>query len=259
MKIVIVNNNKGFSLIEMLIAIATGLILMGAIMFVTRSGLFSSMAIQSKIATQQDARLALQMMALEIGMASFDANDAADWHDLSSPTSTSCEVLSTSAKDAKKGIREATDQRLTIQADLNGNGSIGNPGSSPTGDPNEVIRYIYHPTDQYITRCTGTVTGGASQPFLGDTVASGRPRTVRVINNTLNIPVFRYFYSNGTEFTPNASQTNCQKNPPNDHICNIHRIDITLAVETDEIDRLTGTRKRMIYSTSVIPRNHVIQ
>jgi prepilin-type N-terminal cleavage/methylation domain-containing protein len=251
-------DNKGFSLLEMLIAIATGLIVMAAIMTVTRSGLFSSMGIQSKVATQQDTQLALQMMALEIGMASYDANGANDWHDLSS-SGTGCQVSSLTSQDLKKGIREATQNSITIEADLNGNESIGNPGPSPSGDPNEVIRYVYVPSDQYISRCTGTVTGGNGQPFLGDTIASGRPRTVRVINNTLGIPLFRYFYSNGTQFTPNASQTNCQTNPPNDHICNIHRIDITIAAETDEVDPSTGTRKRMIYSTSVIPRNHVIR
>jgi esterase/lipase superfamily enzyme len=36
----------------------------------------------------------------------------------------------------------------------------------------------------------------------------------------------------------------------------IRRIEIILAVETDDVDINSKERKRIIYSTSVIPRNH---
>jgi hypothetical protein len=39
-------------------------------------------------------------------------------------------------------------------------------------------------------------------------------------------------------------------------IPDIRRIDITLVVDTEFVDPNTNQRRRMIYSTSVIPRNH---
>lgn len=41
-------------------------------------------------------------------------------------------------------------------------------------------------------------------------------------------------------------------------IPNIRRVDITLGVETDEVDPNTQQGRRMIYSSSVIVRNHSI-
>ncbi len=42
------------------------------------------------------------------------------------------------------------------------------------------------------------------------------------------------------------------------HIPDIRRIDITLAVETDEVDPSTKARKQMTYMTSVAVRNHAL-
>jgi hypothetical protein len=61
--------------------------------------------------------------------------------------------------------------------------------------------------------------------------------------------IFRYYDGSGAEIYPDANPL---------VIPNIRRIDITLAVETETIDPNTGRRRRMIYSTSVIPRNHPI-
>jgi hypothetical protein len=75
---------------------------------------------------------------------------------------------------------------------------------------------------------------------------------VRVINNTLNIPMFRYFNGMGVEILAAGLPAG---------IPNIRRIEITLAVETEDPDpNVPGTtqRRRLIYSTSVIPRNHAI-
>ena len=84
-------------------------------------------------------------------------------------------------------------------------------------------------------------------PFLGD--RPGDPRAVRVIN-TAAVPVFRYFDAQGTEITAAGLPAG---------IPNIARIDITLWVETEDVDPNSDQRRRMIYSTSVIPRNHVIK
>jgi YD repeat-containing protein len=117
--------------------------------------------------------------------------------------------------------------------------------SSSVGDnPNEVIAYVYDTANQRITRETNC--GGATS-FLGDVPAN--PRSVRVINNTLGIPVFRYFDGVGNEI----SAGNLPASIPN-----IRRIEISLAVETENVDPDSGQRRRMTYSTSVIPRNHAI-
>ena len=84
-------------------------------------------------------------------------------------------------------------------------------------------------------------------PFLGD--MPGDPRAVRVIN-TAAVPVFRYYDAQGTEITAAGLPAG---------IPNIARIDITVWVETEDIDPNSGQRRRMIYSTNVIPRNHVIK
>lgn len=214
-------NRRGFTLVEVLFAVAIGLLLLSAIYVAVQSGQRSSVAIEAKVAAQQDVRAALELMAMEIRMASHWRRTG-----VSNPWGAS----------ANKGIIDATNNIIQIQADINDDGNVA--GS------NENIRYEYVIAEQRITRQTGTPLA-AAQPFLGDDPASGRPRVVRVINNdsTINIPVFRYFDGRGA-VTAN--------------IPDIRRIDITLAVETDAIDPNTGQRRRMIYSTSVIPRNHAI-
>ncbi len=264
MKMKIKNNNKGFTLVEILIAIAVSAIIMGAIAMAMRSGLYSAVGIEAKVSTQQDARAALEIMATEIRMASenrtseLNQSNSEIWADLATTAGQNCTVLTSAPTNKEaRGIREATPNSLTIQADINGDGIIGS-----SGQPNEVIRYVYVNTggDQYITRCTcctNSSTGGGGQPLLGDTIASGTSRVVRVINNTTNpvTPVFRYFNRTGTEFTPNWALTTCEVS--NNHICNITRIDITLVVESDTLDPMTGQRGRQIHSISVVPQNHV--
>jgi hypothetical protein len=61
--------------------------------------------------------------------------------------------------------------------------------------------------------------------------------------------MFRYFDGLGNEIAAGTLP---------DSIPNIRRIEIILAVETEMVTPDTGTRRRMIYSTSVIPRNHAI-
>ncbi len=230
----------GYTLVEVSLALVVGLVLLGVIYAVVESGQKSSVALDRKMTAQQDVRAALQVMALEIGMSSYNANYATGlW------VNTAC-GNSPPTDATYKGIQEATANSVTIEMDHNESSSIGD-------QPNEVIRYAYLAGNQYITRDTNCL---GAQPFLGDDPASGRPRGVRVINDRdgngayddgVDLPVFTYFDGAGNQI-PFASL------PAS--IPSIRRVDITLQVETDEIAPDTLQRRRMIYSTSVIPINH---
>lgn len=233
-------NMKGFTLIEILFALFVGLILMGAVLMAMNAGQRTSSAMERKVAAQQDVRAALEIITLEIGMASYNPNFATDiWRAGPQPPDfNDCTAIGI---QANKGIQEATPNSITVQMDIGENGAIGDP------DTNEIIRYSYDTANQYITRLTQC---GTAQPFLG---AINQPTAVRVINNTLNggagIPVFRYFDGKNpaNELHPNVTPTD---------LPNIRRIDITLAVETEEVAADTRQRRQMVYSSSVIPRNH---
>lgn len=226
--------SSGFSLIELLVVIAIGMVLIAALSLLVRSGLQASTGIQIKASAQEDSRLALQIMTAEIGMASYNPlfrTDPAFWVDIA------CAPIN----PAFRGIPEATANALTVTMATGGPDWVGD-------DPNEIIRYVYDAANERITRQTvqQPACGGAAMPFLGDTVASGRPREVRVVNAALGLPVFRYFNGQGVELVPGD-------------IPNIRRVEITLAIESDQIDPSTGNRKRMMYSSSALVRNHVVK
>ncbi len=239
-------NSRGFTLVEILFALFVGLLLMAAISFIMISGQRSSTAIERKTAAQQDVRGALRVMATEIGMASFNPHFASGiWR-----AAGGCSNQALNQNN--RGLQEATPNSITVQMDIGESGSIGDNG-------NEIIRYEYVPglNSQFISR---EVNCGGAEPFLGAAAAMDGARTIRVINDTAGInngdptpefAVFRYYDAKDpeTELFP-------QKNPSD--IPNIRRIDITLAVETDEIDPMTRQRRQIIYSTSVIVRNHAL-
>ncbi len=221
-------NEKGFTLVELLATIGAGLILLAAIATAVTFGYRSSVAVERKVTAVEDARAALELMATEIRMASYNPTfDLNLW-------APRCEGVG--ANQTYRGIQEATANNITVQMNISENSVIG--------DANEIIRYSYDVANQRITRSTNC---GGAQPFLGDTAASGNPRTTLVINSDLNVPVFRYFDGSGAEI-PAASLPA--------RIPDIRRIDITLAVDTEHVDPNSNQRRRLIYSTSVIPRNH---
>lgn len=232
-----------------------GGLLMGVAYLAMTSGQHSSSGVERKVAAQQDVRGALQVMSLELSMASYNPNYIPDiWHDL--PAMGAIVECRPSGNQAHKGIREATPTSITIEMDLNENNRVGDPNHS------EIVRYNYDLDDQFITRetanCGNTRSPGAAFPFLGDDPKKNRPRTVRVINNTLGIgnghgapATLRYY---------DARSPTHELYPGEDSnvIPDIRRVDITLAVETDEVDPSTKARRRMIYSTSVFVRNHAL-
>ena len=227
---------------ELMIAVGVSMGLLVAVYLAVNSTQRHSTSIERRVTAQQDVKPALDIMALEIGMVSYNPTAAANlW--VVPTTGSSC--LVTATNQIYRGIQEATANSIVVEMDISG--SAGGDGDGMLGDPNEVIRYNYDTGNHYITRATDC---GVGQPFLGANEATTVVKTVNVINDTLGIPVFRYYDGTGAEIASTGLPAG---------IPNIRRIEITLAVETEDVDANTGQHKTLIYSTSVIPRNHAIQ
>jgi type II secretory pathway pseudopilin PulG len=247
------NDTRGFTLVEIAIAICVSLIMLFAIGVAIESASRSSGGIERKVTAQQDVRGALEIMALEIKMASYNPSFSTTiWRSDGNPGGGAAFCTTQSANQAYKGIQEAREYSITVEMDISG--GLDGDGNGVLTEANEIIRYNFVGADQvgidrYITRATNC---GQPQPFLGDTIASGRPRTVRIINADadVNVPVFRYFNGQGVELLFPAGGANDANIP------NIRMIEITLAVETDEIDPSTGLTRRMIYKTRETLRNN---
>jgi Tfp pilus assembly protein PilE len=230
-------NNRGLTLIEVMVTAAVSMILMGAIYVAINSAQRSSMGIERKITAQQDVRPALDLMAMEIRMASYNPTFTTGiWLDPAN-------CYSAATNQTNLGIQEATSNSITIEMDIDSSSAVGD-------NTNEIIRYNYDTANQRITRQTkrsppNSCNPGA-EPFLGDLPTSINPRTVLVVNGA-TIPVFRY-YDGAGNIIPTASLPAA--------IPNIRMIEITLAVQTEDVDPNTKQRRSLIYSTSVIPRNH---
>lgn len=231
--------SRGFTLVELVMAITVGLVLLAAVWTAVWSGQRSSVGIERKVTTNQDARNALEIMSTEIRMASYNPFYTVNlWRNPGD-----CSVSGT---QSWKGIQEATATAITIEMDLEPDGSCGNTAG-------EIIRYEYDAANLRLNRETITCTGGVRSPlaplsFLGPVPGHPEVRSVEVENGAL--PVFRYFDGAGAEIS--------YANLPNE-IPRIRRIEIALLVSSADVDPGTGQKKQMAYSTSVVPRNHAIQ
>jgi len=215
---------NGFTLVEMLISLAVGVLILATIYAAVNLGQKSSTATERKVLAHQDARAALELMSLEIQMASFNSRlDAVTTTFWKTPNCTNADAT----QQRNKGIQNATPSTITVEMNMNASTAIGDAA-------NEIITYTYDAANQYITRTANTTTScGTAESFLGD-LPSTYKKNVRVIN-TNDVPVFRYFNAQGTEIT--AAQLPAA-------IPDIARIDITLWVETEDVDMNTGERKK---------------
>ncbi|HAJ28197.1 MAG TPA: hypothetical protein DCG53_13310 [Syntrophus sp. (in: bacteria)] len=230
-------DEKGFTLVEILVAMGLGTLMLLAIYMAVDSAQRSSRGIESKVVAQQDARGALDLMAMEIRMASFNPNLTPNiWVNPAT-------CGGAAASQTYRGIPAATASSIAIEMDLNENSSIG--------DANEIISYNYDAGNSYITRETNC---GGTQPFLGDTTANQNLKTVLVVNGAAGVPLFRYY--DGTH-TADGVGTEIPAGSLPGRIPDIRRIEITLVVDTLNNDPNTGAPRRIVYSTSVIPRNHM--
>lgn len=229
----LVKKDNGFSLVEILIALSVGSLVVLSIYALLEAVQRSTVGLERKVSAHQDTRAALELMAQEIRMASFNPTSVEGiWRKY---TATCGEFSGT---QSYRGIQEATDNSITVEMDINENQTIAVPNDN---NPSEIIRYNY--SNKFISRRTNC--DPTPEPFLGD--SSSGSRFVRVVNDEAGIAIFKYY--NGKNAL--ISESNLPAKIPD-----IRRIEITLIVETEDIDPNTNQRKRMTYSTSVIPRNH---
>lgn len=220
-------NKKGFTLVELIIAIAVGVIIMLAIYAASNMGQRSSVGVSRKVVTQQDVRSALNLMAIEISMASFNPTRKTAFDNIWKGSD--CTV---SGSQGYKGLQIAKSNEILIEMDITGNGVIG--------EDNEIIHYKYDNANNVITRSTSC---GIDQPLLG-----GADAETKVVNDA-SVKLFRYYDKSNTELDLDASQS---------LIPAIRRVEITAVAETAAIDPNTKNKRKMIYSTTTIVRNHVL-
>ncbi len=131
-------SEKGFTLVELMIAMAAALIVLGAIInaFLSQSKSYEQQA--QIIEMQENARAGIQMMTRELMMAGYD------------PTG-----------NAGAGIVLAESDNIQFTADLDGDGCTD--GSDGSTDSNEDVTCALDTTDNQLTR-KGT-TGGNADPL----------------------------------------------------------------------------------------------
>ena len=216
----------GFTLVELLMAVAVGLVLLGAIWSAVMAGQRSSVGIERKVTTGQDARIALEIMAAEIRMASFNPMFAMGlWIDPAS--------CSPAANQGWRGIQEATSTVITIEMDLDPDGQCGNSG-------NEIIRYAYDEPSGRITRETircasGIRTSSGAQPFLGPIPSNPAvPNCAGHQRGCARVSLLRWQRGRGRESAG--------------RIRRIRRIEIVLLAVSSDADPRTGEPRRLAFS-----------
>ncbi len=236
--------SKGFTLVELLIALAVGAIIMTAVYGVMNMAQQSSSSIDRKTLTQQDTRAVMNLMAMEIRMASFNRrNNSAVWATVPSAASVpACTQMGLAAAvTARKGIQLAGDNEILIAMDLNADNIIGPDPADPTkAAANEYI--YYNLNNQGIIR---NVNCGGNQTILG-----GAGSSTLVVNPSTS-PMFTYYNEADQDISAVV------KSAPNTNIPLIRRIRITIVAKVEkqgsqfEVSPIT-------YTTDVLVKNHVL-
>lgn len=236
---------------ELIIAVAVGMIIMAAIYAMINLGQGSSGGIARRVLTQQDARAVLDLMAMEIGMASFNpTSDNAVWGKIPlKQDDTACVDADVPSPflQVRRGIQTAGPNSILVSMNLNADSQIG---GNVTNSENEYIRYSFDAN-------TGTIKRAVS--CGGDFVIIGGANSSTMIRNNLaGMPLFQYFNTAGTEISANVIAT---PDVPagNGGISDIRRIRINIIADVEN-DNKRGTFKtsRRIYSTDVLVRNHAL-
>jgi len=163
-------NQRGFTLTELVVAMAISLVVLGAVASIFRVQTRTIKAQEYKMEGIEYARVALDMMSRELRNAGFFR------------TGTACSTPANTSGIATGTVPSATTLRFVYDANGDGlcNGTLGGPAGA-----DEDVTYTLTASD--ITRA---VNGGTPQALTGGNV------------NQLQ---FRYFGGNGTEITNMAN------------------------------------------------------
>ena len=197
--------NKGFTLIELLIAMAVGLVVLGAVysVFIVQNKELNK---QEQIAVmQQNARMAIDMMTREIMMAGY--NQTTNPATITAVSRCIGTVAATNMPCV--GITSAGSNTIKFAADLNGNGSITPDDPSDGDNANENIAYdadlslgvkslrrnskytksgsSYQPVVEYVDSLSFEYYDGATPPALTAILADIRRIQITVTTRTANI------------------------------------------------------------------------
>jgi prepilin-type N-terminal cleavage/methylation domain-containing protein len=153
-------NDRGFTLVELLIAMAVGMIVLGAVyaLFIVQN---KHLANQEQLAElHQNARIAMDMMVREISMAGYNQTT-----DPATITAVNCCKGTTTASNTPcAGITNVAADTISFVADINGNGNT----TAGTANPNENIVYDrYHSTTSPAgVYSLGRTSNNSKQPVI---------------------------------------------------------------------------------------------
>jgi type IV pilus assembly protein PilW len=152
----------GFTLIELMVAIAIGLVVMAAVATTFTSQTRAYSAQEQINQMEQNLRGALDIMTREIKMAGYNPNGG-----------------------TVTGVASYSSTSLTIQADIDGNGTLLASGTG-SDTANEQIAYAYDSVNKKITRQVG---GG----------------TATTLAENISALTFTYYQTSGTTLATSAS------------------------------------------------------
>jgi Tfp pilus assembly protein PilW len=192
----VLRNKRGFTIAELLIAALFGMIVMATLYGFFRDQLFNLLSQETKTATMEDARGALDLMIREL-------RNAGSW--TKSPYT---------APSGCTRVASASSTSIRIQADLNANGSCDGSSTGYTGDD-----VMYTLSSSSITR---SLNGGSTKTTVIDNVVPAGSND------------FLTYYPSGTAPAPFCFSTGSPSGCSGDlaaNLANIKRIKIAFAVQ----------------------------
>ncbi len=214
------SDRKGFTITELLLASLFSLIVMGTLYGFYRDQLFQLLYQETKTATLEDARGALDIMAREL-------RNAGSWATGTAPAGCS-------------RIVTATPTEINVQADLNGDGDCD--GDLTPDETGEDVTYTLFTE----SAACSTIRRSASASSSGEALVGECSTNPNVNVITLTGSLFTYYDSNGIQLAAS---------PPVD---DIKRIKITFSVRETNPDPRTRSSNAYVTSTlssSVLLRN----
>ena len=192
-------NDRGFTLVELMIAMVVGMVVLGAVyaLFTAQS---KHLATQEQLAElHQNARAAMDIMVREISMAGYNQTTAP----ATITAVNRCTGTTTASNTPCAGITNAAADTIGFVADINGNGDT----TAGEANPSENIAYDrYHSeTSPAGVYSLGRTSNGSKQPVI----------------EYLDLLSFSYHEANGN-VTAN--------------LANIRRVKITIVTRTAKVD-----------------------